>query len=170
MYNLSYLKNKASLKRCESLYGIVTLFYLIVGFGYIFSNLYIALITPVDTYYYFFNGVVFKLPFLAFGFLGCYLKRNMYAVLATFTIGVNSLIFTTGDNELVAVVSVIATILTCLTNKKYHELEQCEGFPYFNERFTEVNDARLENKDIYREQLEYHKSRVDGHSGQMDEL
>lgn len=174
MYNQSYLEHKAALKRCESIYGIVILFYLIVGLGYVISHLYLAFLTSLipesETMYYFLNGVVFKIPFLAFGFLGCYLKKNLYAVLALFTIGVNALIYTVGGNELISALTIIAMILTCVTNRKYHELEQCEGFPYFNERFTEVNDARLENKDVYKEQLEYHKSRAEGRSGQMDEL
>lgn len=171
MYNQSYLQNKASLRRCERVYNIVTLFYLVVNAVYILSHLYLALITPNgDTMHYFLDGVVLKIPFLAFGFLGCYLKKNLYAILAPVIIGINALMVLITINEILSAISITAAVLTCLANRKYHELEQCEGFPHFNEHFTEVNDVRIENRDIYKEQLEFHKSRAAGHQGEMDEL
>ncbi len=171
MYNQSYLQNKASLRRCEQVFNIVTLFYLVVNAFYILSHLYIALITPNgDTAYYFLDGVVLKIPFLTFGFLGCYHKKNIYAILAPVAIGLNTVIYLTAVNEILSAISIAAAVITCIANKKYHELEQCEGFPHFNERFTEVNDARIEKRDVYKEQLEFHKSRAAEHQGEMDEL
>lgn len=174
MYNYSYAKNKASLKKCEKAYKYITIFYLAAGFTFIASHLFVgflALFTPQDDeMMYFINGVILKIPFLAFGFLGCYQKKNLYAVLAFIVIGLNSVIYLTVINEILTTVSAVAAALTCIANRKYRELEQCDGFPEFNERFSKQEDAKKENRDVYQEQLEAIISRTAENRGKMDEL
>ncbi len=67
--------------------------------------------------------------------------------------------------------SVIELVLLTITNKKYHYLEECEGFPEFNERVDVQNEAFNSQRDTYAEEYEKLKEkRASRSTDYMDDI
>lgn len=168
-YNKQHCENLASLKRCNRIFGITGTFYLIFCGLYAIDAIFMIVISVGGVIWrYFFDGVVFKAAILASGYYGCYTKNNFYTILTPFLCILNSIIFLDMPlNTPLVSASIILAVLTVFANNKYKILEQCEGFPYFNERIDAQNELFENPKDIYKEQYE---NIVKNSSDKMDEL
>lgn len=167
-YNLTYTQNLAALKRCEKIYKWVFIFYAAFCVPHIIGAIIFIVITPshneID---YLLNGIVFKLILLCLGTMGCYKKNQLLAAAAPVCAAVNLLLYQ-GLNSMIMTLSIPAAILTIMTNRKYKYLEQCEGFPYFNERFESSEELRNSGRNIYQERYEEIKEKHT--SDKMDEI
>lgn len=172
LYNESYTKNSAALKRCQIAYNCIFIVYASFCIPWIAASLFGIIITRAhNELYYLFDGIIIKLAILFCGTMGCYKHNSRFALAAPIIHFVDMLIFGDGifDERAVIMLGIIVlTIFTVLTNKKYHYLEQCDGFPYFNERFEASNEIFKTKRDIYAEQLEEIKNKHT--SDTMDEI
>lgn len=168
-YNEEYTKNYTSLKKCNKVYTIVSVIYGAVCIPYALSQLYLMLLTANGDVSYLFFQAVFKAVIFVLGYLGCYKKDNRYsfasvgaALLNIICLGyddryVQGFLFFLDDLGFMLIVlfSVLCGLVV-YTNKKYHYLEQQEGFPYFNERFEKQKSDSIQYKikDPYQQRLE----------------
>lgn len=167
-YNLTYTQNSADIKRCEKIYKWVFIFYAGFCVPYIIGAIIFIIITPLhDEIDYLLNGIVFKLITLCLGTMGCYKKNQISAAAAPCCMAVNLLLYQ-GFNSTIMILSIPAAILTILANRKYKYLEQCEGFPYFNERFEASEELKSSGRDIYQERYEEIKKKHT--SDKMDDI
>jgi len=155
-YNKLHCENLASLKRCNMLFNINAIFYIIFCGLYIIKSL-IMLITCIDgsELIYLFDGIIFKVLILACGYYGCYAKNNFYTLLTPGLCVINMIAFAEIQLNIVLLsISLSLSIVVIFASKKYKILEQTEGFPYFNERIDAQNELFNNPKDVYKEQYE----------------
>lgn len=175
MYNYSYKKNKATLNKCIKGYNTISIFYLALGIMYSIGGIFLtflALFTPEnkDEFTYFFNGFIFKSIFSAFGYLGCYTKNSLYALIAPVIMALNFVVFINPFNIMLCFISIIFACITYLINNVHAKLEQCDGYPEFNERFSRQEEEKNEKRDKYQEQFEFYKNQNKDTQGKMEEL
>lgn len=152
-YNSSYSKNISKLKNCQRWYKSIFAFYALICVPNIAWSLIMIVISPYhDELNLLLDGVIFKLLIFTVATMGVYKNNNLYAIAASSLLIVNIVLFNYSTLDIVyIVISVAATIINCIVNKKYKILEQCEGFPYFNERFEEYKEIREKNIDTFKE-------------------
>ncbi len=153
-------QNAASLRRCRSVYNIVSLIYAAVCLTYAASQLFMMIITVHhDAVFLLFDGVIFKILLFVFGYLACYKHQNKFAVFAIITSAMNILISQLGSsyfdrfigtyidvNAVIFSVCIAMSALTIIANRKYNYLSQQLGFPYFNQRHEEHELDTTQNK------------------------
>lgn len=176
-----FVRNRALLNKCQKRYKLIfiaygfsliafPLFSLFLMLGSVFSN---------DSIFLFFDSFIIYPLAIVFAWKGAYRKQDLYVLLTVGTVALNQLIlfiyknyFATGEYLiyfkfysvtystpihlfLLAVIVIIAT-LNMKTNVVFHELEQADGYPHFNERFFEqdMTKRQLAIKDPYQIELE----------------
>ena len=167
MENNDNLKNIAMLKKCNKIYD--TMFWV-----YFWSSIPMAVIRLVygiienialtDGKPFIHAGAVISiLLYFACGLMYIHEKENKYLV---FLIPITFI--TSFFSPLHILVTIISVLFLPATHKKYHWLEQQEGFPYFNERFEEKKNSlyEYENNNPYQKVLDRYKES----SGKMDEI
>ena len=181
-YNFTFTQNRSALVKCEKIYKWIFIMYASVCAPYILASFILIILTVSgDALWLFADGIIFKLLIFIFGLLGCYKKESLFTWLAPAASALNiavcgsdspyfqSFFIMLDDiNAIILALSVIAAVITTLTNAKYHYLEQCEGFPYFNERFEESENLRNSGRDIYQEKYEEIKNKHK--SDKMDDI
>lgn len=132
-------RNYASLKKCErayklicGIYAILCLAFVITTFSSCFNPLGLGQFTLV-----FLDGIIFKCAMLVSGYIGVYKKNDRIAVLTPVILLLNSLLFMSSVNFSLFVLSAGIAAVNVMADKKYHWLEQQDGFPYFNESLLE---------------------------------
>lgn len=158
----------AALKRCEAVYKYVFYFYAGLCGVYALASLIFGILGLGNVYIIIVDGIILKLIVAALGILGCYNKNDKLCVLAPVVVLFGLFCNDHFVNGALLVGSIACAVISIITNRKYHELEKIEGFPYFNERFNEENEKFRSGKDVYQEQYEKLKSR--NLSDTMDEL
>ncbi len=168
-YNKLHCENLTSLKRCNRIFNITALFYVIFCGLYAVDAIFMIIISIGNSIWSFFiDGIVFKAAILASGYYGCYAKKNLYTILAPGIFIINQIAFSDMPlNGIFFPFSLILSVLTVFASNKYHILEQAEGFPYFNERIDEQNDSFNNPRDVYKEQYE---NTVKNSMDKMDEI
>lgn len=157
MYNQTYSINKTALNRCNKIYGIVFLAYAICCGLYMFTSVYLMILMPGSyAFSFFIDGVIFKALIFTAGTLGSYKKHDIFACVAPVFAVTNYICSAAPFNPVFIPVSVIAAVLNILANKKYRVLEQCDGFPYFNERFESQKEIseKYKDKEVFRDEYE----------------
>lgn len=163
-----YGKNRISLKNCQRVYNVVALAYIFVYGGSLFGSLYSSILM-LSSLLQLLN-VLLLAAILATGFIGAYLKSDLFAVAAPVVAAINApLSPNLGYFGIPLTVSL--ALGTVLANKKYKWLEKQEGFPYFNVRFTnqKLDQVQFSIKDPYTQKLEELRKK-DNNSGHMDEI
>lgn len=148
------LKNLSELKKCEKVYKWVAIIYICICVPTVFASFYFILLgVNGDPIKLFFNAL-FKIAELAAGYLGCYQKDKRFVFAELFLAVLNLIVSVLGFIFLL--ISILLSILTLTTNKKYHFLEQQEGFPHFNERFEKqkADSIQFNIKNPYQQRLE----------------
>ena len=130
---------------------------------YIFAATFLMILTVAgDVWFLFLDGFVFKGLLMYCGYTGVYKRSDFHALTAPLVALVNLPLpaFANGTNymdiflggvmegfgmaSIVLTISVILALLTLKANRDYRYLEEQEGFPYFNERVNEQNNAPKE--------------------------
>ena len=167
-YNHTYTQNLAALRKCEKIYNWVFFIYAGICIPCIVGAVIFIVITDQhDELFYLLDGIIFKLIILYLGIMGCYKKNQLMAAAAPVCTVTDALIFG-GFNSIIMILSIFAAIMTVMANKKYRYLEQCEGFPYFNERFETSEELRNSGRDIFQER--YEEIKRNHTSNKMDEI
>ncbi len=172
IYNRSYSKNKLDLNRCEKIYNAIGLVSAVLGAASLFGGLYLGLLgaDKEQTATFFFSGILSAVHFV-FEYLACYCKKTFYAVIATIIIVTTVTILPSTIISPFSGLSVIELVLLTLANKKYHYLEECEGFPEFNERVDVQNEAFNSQRYAYAEEYERLKEKRSSRSTDyMDDI
>jgi hypothetical protein len=161
-----YGRKRLMYKRCQRCYNSIALFYIVI-FGMIaFAELYLGFLGGS---FYTVLGAIISGAVLAAGFCGAYLHKDIFAVSApVLTLLISTIVPLVA---FVAPICVLCTVINVIANKKYHWLEQQDGFPYFNTRFRnqEIDTSQWNIKDPYTQTYEEIKNK-DNNNGQMDEL
>lgn len=133
------MKNRALYKKCEKTYkwifGIYALFclaFVVTSFSACFNPLGFGQFALI-----FFDGVICKCAMFVSGYIGAYKKNDRFAILAPCILLLNSLLFMYAVNFGMLLISAAIAAVNVMTDKKYHILEEQEGFPYFNESLLE---------------------------------
>ncbi|NLT08875.1 MAG: hypothetical protein GXY08_05165 [Ruminococcus sp.] len=175
-------KNAMLMNKCKKICNRVGIAYM-VGCGmYIFAATYLMILTVAgDAMFLFMDGFVFKGLILFFGYSGVYKHNDKFALAAPFVaflnLGLTAIIGGTNYMDMflgavmqgfemasiVLAFSVLLAAFTLKANRDYRYLEQQEGFPYFNERFHEQDNAPKEYIPQF-EQL------CDEKKGSMDDI
>lgn len=162
-----YSKNRLSIKRCNRCYNIIAIFYILVFGARTFLDIYSCFLGA--------SLLMLLIAFTSFatlatGFCGVYLHKNIYPIVAPL-IGSLRDTFAGSVLDLVIPLCILCSVVNIIVNKKYHWLEQQDGFPYFNERFRvqEIDNSQWNIKDPYTQNYEELKKQ-DNNNGQMDEL
>lgn len=152
-YNSTYSKNISELKNCQRWYKSIFAFYAFICIPNIAWSLIMIVISPYhDELNLFLDGVIFKLLIFAAATMGVYKNQNLYAIAASLLLIVNVAVFNYSSLDIAyIIISIAATIINCIVNRKYKLLEQCEGFPYFNERFEEYKETKEKDVDTFKE-------------------
>lgn len=163
-----YGKNRISLKNCQRVYNLVALTYIFVYGGSLFGSLY-SCILMLSSLLQILNAL-FLAAILAAGFMGAYLKSDLFAIGAPVIAAINAPI-SPNLGYFGVPLTVGLALGTVLANKKYKWLEKQEGFPYFNVRFTnqKFDQVQFGIKDPYTQKLEELRKK-DNNSGHMDEI
>ena len=162
-----YGKNRLSIKRCNRLYNLIAIYYILV-FG---------AKTFLDIYSCFLGASVFMILFafisfaaLAAGFCGVYLHKDIFSIAAPVIAAVHDG-FVGSVFDILMTICVVCSVVNVIVNRKYRWLEQQDGFPYFNVRFREqkIDSSQWNIKDPYVQNYE-EITKKDNNNGQMDEL
>ena len=161
-----YDKNRLSVRRCKRIYNYIAIFYIVIYGLLTFDSLYLSLLSFSFPEL---SGAVLHGCTLAAGYIGVYKQNNFFAAVAP-ALSILSLPFDL-LNKFFVPVCVVCTVLNILANKKYHWLEQQDGFPYFNTRFRDqlIDTSQWNIKDPYTQKYEEIKKK-ENNNGQMDEL
>ena len=161
------IKHKKEMKRCEAAYAAVSRLLLTTHIPYIIAACFITLIALLtqanEMILYFIEGVIkgAVLILSIYGLTEKEAKPSAASVLlilcdaAIMPLVVNNItyrynlisMFVILDYPL-AVIVIMAAIVNYIFGKKYHELEQYEGFPYFN-GLAEKMKNRAEEQSRY---------------------
>lgn len=181
----NYSKNLAMLKSCRKFYTIIFWTYFIscvptAVIVLIYGTLALASSTSSNIFG-FTATMILLIALFVTGLLSVYKKETKFTYLpipvAILLIFMNSFddmfflnvltLYSMGYIHLV--IAIASSIILTFTNKKYHWLEQQEGFPYFNERFEEKKNSlsEYENNNPYQNAYEKYKNNS---SGKMDEI
>ncbi|MBQ6180689.1 MAG: hypothetical protein IJK31_03250 [Ruminococcus sp.] len=177
----SMAKNAMLMKKYKKNCNRVGIAYM-AGCGmYIFAATYLMILTVAgDVMFLFLDGIVFKGLILFFGYGGVYKLSDKFALAAPAVAFLNlGLEAATGGTNYMDVflgeitgggmaafvfaVTVLLAAITLKANRDYRYLEQQEGFPQFNERFHEQNNAPKEYVPQFGQLCDEKK-------GSMDEL
>lgn len=149
--DIEQIRHKKQMIRCEKVYGLISKLLLITHIPYIVAAVFItliALLTQANEMIFYFIEAVIKGAVLVLSLYGITEKETKPLAAAVLlilcdaflmTLVVNNIsymydlirLFVIMDYPLSAVI-VAAAGLNYIFGKLYHELEQCEGFPYFN--------------------------------------
>ncbi len=149
-------RNAKLMKQCNRIYNTVVTVYAVICAFYAGVTLFMLFLgqalNPLPP---FIDGIILKGALFFCGLMACYKHDTKYTLFAI-VIMVISVFISDAINGIIAVVTVILSVVTAYTNRQYHYLENQFGFPYFNERFEEQNlDIRQSNiKDSYRQNYE----------------
>ena len=161
-----YGRKRVSLKKCQKIYNIIALYYIIVFAGIAFTEVYICVLNGSLTSLI---GAFFSIATLAAGFGGVYIHKNIFAIAAPVLCMINTPFhFECGIFIPLCIICAVATVLA---NRKYRWLEDQDGFPYFNVRYRvqEIDKVQWNIKDPYTQNYEEIKKK-ENNSGHMDEL
>lgn len=180
----NYSKNLIMLKKCRKIYNIIFWIYFV-------SCVPLALIVLIygtlalassanDNVLGFAATMILLIAFFGTGLLSVYKKEPKFTYLpvpvSILLMLVNSFddmfflnvitLYSMGTIHIV--IAIASSIILTFINKKYHWLENQEGFPYFNERFEEKknNLSEYENNNPYQHNLDRYRNS----SGKMDEI
>ncbi|MDE6677869.1 MAG: hypothetical protein K2K02_02410 [Ruminococcus sp.] len=181
----NYAKNLTMLKKCQKIYNIIFWIYVVssvplIGITIIYGTLSLASVSNNIKDYV--GTLILLLAFLATGILSVYKKETKFTylpvpvslLLKTMSIFFSSEMYflnvITLDSleSLHIIVAVVCSAVITVTNKKYHWLEQQDGFPYFNERFEENKNKISEQEK--NSPYQYYIDRYKNSSGKMDEI
>ena len=157
------VSNAVLLKKCKKIHDRVGMIYIVGCILYIFAATFLMILTVAgDVWFLFLDGFVFKGLLMYCGYTGVYKRSDFHALAAPLVALVNLPLpaFVNGTNymdiflggvmegfgmaSIVLTISVILALLTLKANLDYRYLEEQEGFPYFNERVNEQNNAPKE--------------------------
>lgn len=157
------VSNAVLLKKCKKIHDRVGMIYIVGCILYIFAATFLMILTVAgDVWFLFLDGFVFKGLLMYCGYTGVYKRSDLHALAAPLVALVNLPLpaFVNGTNymdiflggvmegfgmaSIVLTISVILALLTLKANRDYRYLEEQEGFPYFNERVNEQNNAPKE--------------------------
>ncbi len=165
------------LKMCEKAYSAASIVLLFSHIPYVIAALFITLIALLtqanEMLFYFLEGVVIA-GSLAVSLYGLTTKEIKYSAFGSIIMVLNSITATLVAssishrydlmfvfaviNYLLSFISVAATSVNLIAGVKYHELEQCEGFPYFNSLSSRLKEKADEPKD-YEYYRKMHRAR-----------
>lgn len=168
--------NNSRMKRNEKLSSIIMETYILTCGSYIIIMIGIMLLTlfKVDVPGGLI-GIMFKVIILGFGFAGVYCRKTMYAFGAPGAALLNFILLYDITTVPYLLLSVLLMLLTLLVNSVYNELSLLPGFPYFNERVNEQNNAPKEYIPQFQPLSPEKKGDMDdipgiSEDGKMDEI
>ncbi len=178
-----YAKNLIMLKKCQKIYTFIFWVYFVSCVPTALITLIygtMALANNIGSISGFSVTMVLLLALFATGLLSVYKKETKFtylpipvALLLTLINSFDDMFFLNAltlysMGTIHIVIAVACSVLLTFTHKKYHYLEQQEGFPYFNERFEENKNklTEYENNNPYQHNLDRYKNS----SGKMDEI
>lgn len=181
----NYLKNLKELRRCERIYKIIFIVYFVSCVPLTFTTLIYGTLALASStsgnVFGFASTMILSLALFATGLLSIYRKENKFTYLpiavATLLVFLNSFedmfflqiltLYSMGYIHLV--IAIASSIILTFTHKKYHYLEQQDGFPYFNERFEENKNSidNYNNNNPYQQAMERYKK---SSTGKMDDI
>ncbi|MDE5619241.1 MAG: hypothetical protein K2I80_01775 [Ruminococcus sp.] len=180
----NYFKNRKMLRRCERIYKLIFR-------GYFISCVPLSLITLIygsmalatvsSDIFRFTTTMILSLALFGTGLLSVYKKEKKFTYLPLLFAIILSLVNSFDDmlflnvltmyyiDNIPVFITVISSVLLTFTHKKYHYLEQQDGFPYFNERFEENKNSLSDynNNNPYQQTMERYKK---ASSGEMDDI
>lgn len=158
--NHTNFQNLKALRRCETIYKDIFLFYFCTCVPYALGSLVFGIFGLGNTLFVVFVGILLTLVIGVLGILGCYAKNDIFCLMATIASLIGFVVSQGSPVQLIICIgSAACTVITIITNKKYRKLEKLEGFPYFNERVDAANEAFRSGKDKYKERYEEPKSK-----------
>lgn len=134
------MHNRAVLNRCETAYKWIFGIYGIAFLASVVITISACLNSPMGMGTFsllLFDGLICKCAMFVCGLLGVYKKNNRFAIAVPIILLINSVVCISPSNAVICFISVGAAVLNSIMNKKYHILENQEGFPYFNESLLE---------------------------------
>ncbi len=188
------VSNAVLLKKCKKIHDRVGMIYIVGCILYIFAATFLMILTVAgDVWFLFLDGFVFKGLLMYCGYTGVYKRSDLHALAAPLVALVNLPLpaFVNGTNymdiflggvmegfgmaSIVLTISVILALLTLKANRDYRYLEEQEGFPYFNERVNEQNNAPKEYIPQFQPLSPEKKGDMDdipgiSEDGKMDEI
>ncbi|MBR1823606.1 MAG: hypothetical protein IJ779_05175 [Ruminococcus sp.] len=163
---------------CNKIFNILGWIYIIITIAYVLAvvPMFFLAMSMRMSFGAFVGCAVFCIPAcIALDWYGIYRKHRkaaIYAIIPAFV----GILFVPGAlligmiDLLLCVMSIVCAVLVSIFGKKYHYLEEQEGFPHFSELHTEEvkrNEAALNSDPYARDERFYAKEDV---RGKMDEL
>ena len=171
-------KYRSELALCTRLFGILGTTYLITAVAYAIAliPMFFLSMSLRMNFGSFILCAVLCIPLcIALGYYGVYQKHQFAAVLAVFpaVIGIffaSDAVFIGFIDILLILISIVSAVIVTVYGKKYHFLEQQEGFPYFSDFHNDnikKNEEAAKADPYARQEQFYVKEEV---RGKMDEL
>ena len=173
MENNNFYYYRTKLNRCNFIYNKL-------GIVFILSNIFI-LVGNVESIVDCFNlnnpfiylcSLIFVGTAFYFGLTGLLNRisnKNIISMCTYILFTFLSFMFPQEDKPyffIFNILFIVSNIVFIILNKQYHELEQIEGFPYFNKRFEQ--EKANAKRNVYQEFADEVKSRNLG--SKMDEI
>lgn len=156
------LHNAAMLKKCSSIYNNITKIYAFVCGFYAIISLFMAFMMQSRAIIVLLDGIICKCALLFCGLMACYKHDTKFTLFAIIIATINIFIsdgvdtFILPVNTIIFPLWIILSVITALTNKQYHFLENQFGFPYFSERFEQqkLDSCQRRIKDEFQQRYE----------------
>ena len=161
-----YMNNKKIMKHCSIIYNIIGYYYIFVYGFTVLGGLILFWLIDGNVLAFFFDAILCKGIILAGGLYSAYKKDNILVLIPTVLIVLDTAFGIAVLNSILLTLTIIASLLNIIANYHYHKLENCEGFPYFSERFDDQDDKYKNKIDVYEENF---KRITENSSDKMDE-